>query len=218
MVWPLLKVKGKILVIRHSICRCVHAVMRLLKWLITLFVPYERNWFVAIRILLRLLHTETRLDCNCTLPDLRVSPRGSRKRPNFSDVLSLPYSNTHTQGWTVIPPCCDVGGSPSERSVATRYGYTVPCAYTYVGIKHGLTMQFKWKRQHLHFCRHIRTTAQSPSCPECANLPLQIFCYRFKNSSHRTTLWLRVILISLPVVISLIIWQFSDYVRTQCDP
>jgi len=98
MVRPLLKVKGKILVIRHSICRCVHAVMRLLKWLITLFVPYERNWFAAIRILLRLVHTETGLDCNCTLSDrgVRENPRGSRKMPNFSDDLTLPYCNIHT--------------------------------------------------------------------------------------------------------------------------
>ena len=85
----LLKVNGKILVIRHSICRCVQAVMRLLKWLITLFVPYERNWFVAIRILWRLFHTETGLDRDCTLSDrgVRESPRDSRKMPNFSDVL-----------------------------------------------------------------------------------------------------------------------------------
>jgi hypothetical protein len=40
---PLLKVKGKIVVIRHSICRCVHAVKGPLKLLITLFVPNERN-------------------------------------------------------------------------------------------------------------------------------------------------------------------------------
>ena len=163
---------------------------------------------MAIRILLNTIahrdRTGLQLYSCRTVAFVKVRVAAGKCRTLLTFFHCRIPTHTHThRAATVTLPCCDVGGSPSEGSVATRYGY-VPYAYTYVGIKHGLTMQFKWKR-HLNFCRHNRTTAQSPSSPACANLPLQIFCYRFQNSSHSTTLWLRVILISLPVIIGLII-------------
>jgi hypothetical protein len=132
MARPWLKVKGKTLVIRHSICRCIHAVKRSLKRLITFFVLYERSWFVAIRILLRQLHTKTGLDWNCTLSDrgVREIPSGSRKCRTFLTFLHTRIP-VDTQRAELVLHRAAASADRPQRSVATRTGYdrsTVPHA------------------------------------------------------------------------------------------
>ena len=56
MVRPFLKVRGKTLVIRHSICRCGHALMRLVRLIIRARALCGSSWFVAIADLSRLIY------------------------------------------------------------------------------------------------------------------------------------------------------------------